>query len=387
MASDNLLLHFSKPQVDNLLVLDRAEGPYVFDTDGNRYIDALSSLFCAQIGYSYGAEMAEVGDPAADHAAVQHELGDRPPGGHRAGRAGRVAAPRPTTTGSTSPRWLGGGRGRLEVRPRALRRDRAAAAAEGDRPEGRVPRRHARRAVLHRHSRASRTTSVRRRSRSPTSPTRTRSGRRTGTIPTAFCARLLAEVEQAVLDAGPDEVALIIAEPVQNAGGSITPPAGYWQGLREIADRYGILLMADEVISGFGRIGEWFAVSREGVAPDLITVAKGLTSAYAPMGAVLARSSGDRAAGRRTAVGCSGTASRSAGTRSARRSRSRTSRSSSATRCCRTSARWHLTCSRGWRSCAPCRSSATSAAPGSSGPSRWSPTPTTPGSTRRSATS
>jgi adenosylmethionine-8-amino-7-oxononanoate aminotransferase len=60
MARDNLLLHFSKPQVDNLLVLERAEGPYVFDTSGNRYIDALSSLFCAQIGYSYGAEMAEV---------------------------------------------------------------------------------------------------------------------------------------------------------------------------------------------------------------------------------------------------------------------------------------------------------------------------------------
>ena len=60
MARDNLLLHFSKPQVDNLLVLERAEGPYVYDTAGRQYIDALSSLFCAQIGYSYGAEMAEV---------------------------------------------------------------------------------------------------------------------------------------------------------------------------------------------------------------------------------------------------------------------------------------------------------------------------------------
>jgi adenosylmethionine-8-amino-7-oxononanoate aminotransferase len=105
----------------------------------------------------------------------------------------------------------------------------------------------------------------------------------------AFCARLLVEVEDAIVAAGADEVALIIAEPVQNAGGCFTAPAGYWTGLREIADRYGVLLMADEVITGFGRIGEWFASSREGVAPDLISVAKGLTSAYAPMGAMLAR--------------------------------------------------------------------------------------------------
>jgi adenosylmethionine-8-amino-7-oxononanoate aminotransferase len=74
---------------------------------------------------------------------------------------------------------------------------------------------------------------------------------------------------------------------VQNAGGCLVPPDGYWPGLRAIADRYGIALVADEVITGFGRIGEWFAVARYGAEPDLITVAKGLTSAYAPMGAVL----------------------------------------------------------------------------------------------------
>jgi adenosylmethionine-8-amino-7-oxononanoate aminotransferase len=80
---------------------------------------------------------------------------------------------------------------------------------------------------------------------------------------------------------------MVIAEPVQNAGGCLTPPEGYWPGLRELCDRYGIALVADEVITGFGRIGEWFASSRYGVAPDLITCAKGITSAYAPMGAVL----------------------------------------------------------------------------------------------------
>jgi adenosylmethionine-8-amino-7-oxononanoate aminotransferase len=80
----------------------------------------------------------------------------------------------------------------------------------------------------------------------------------------------------------------VIAEPVQNAGGCLQPPEGYWPGLREICDRHGILLVADEVITGFGRLGEWFGTSRFGAVPDLITTAKGLTSAYAPMGAVLA---------------------------------------------------------------------------------------------------
>ncbi len=87
---------------------------------------------------------------------------------------------------------------------------------------------------------------------------------------------------------GAETIAMIIAEPVQNAGGCLQPPDGYWAGLREICDRHGILLVADEVITGFGRLGEWFGVSRFGPVPDLITTAKGLTSAYAPMGAVLA---------------------------------------------------------------------------------------------------
>jgi adenosylmethionine-8-amino-7-oxononanoate aminotransferase len=103
----------------------------------------------------------------------------------------------------------------------------------------------------------------------------------------ALTAHLLREMEDTILEEGPDTIAVIVAEPVQNAGGCFVPPPGYWPGLRELADRYGILLHADEVITGFGRIGEWFAVERYGATPDLITVAKGLTSAYAPMGAVL----------------------------------------------------------------------------------------------------
>ena len=81
---------------------------------------------------------------------------------------------------------------------------------------------------------------------------------------------------------------MVIMEPVQNAGGSFTPPEGYWQGVREICDRYGILLCADEVITGFGRVGAWFGSERYDIRPDLITFAKGLSSSYAAIGAVVA---------------------------------------------------------------------------------------------------
>jgi adenosylmethionine-8-amino-7-oxononanoate aminotransferase len=80
----------------------------------------------------------------------------------------------------------------------------------------------------------------------------------------------------------------VIIEPVQNAGGSFMPPAGYLEGVRELCDRHGVLLCFDEVITGFGRVGSWFACERFGVTPDLVTCAKGLSSAYAVIGALIA---------------------------------------------------------------------------------------------------
>jgi adenosylmethionine-8-amino-7-oxononanoate aminotransferase len=82
---------------------------------------------------------------------------------------------------------------------------------------------------------------------------------------------------------------MVIMEPVQNAGGSFTPPEGYFQGVREICDRYGILLCADEVITAFGRVGAWFASDRYDIRPDIVTSAKGLSSAHAAIGAVIVR--------------------------------------------------------------------------------------------------
>lgn len=94
-------------------------------------------------------------------------------------------------------------------------------------------------------------------------------------------------LEQTLLEEGPETVAAILAEPVQGAGGVIVPPAGYWPKLRAIADRHNVLLIADEVITGFGRTGRWFALGHWGMQPDLVSFAKGVTSAYVPLGGVL----------------------------------------------------------------------------------------------------
>jgi adenosylmethionine-8-amino-7-oxononanoate aminotransferase len=96
------------------------------------------------------------------------------------------------------------------------------------------------------------------------------------------------EIERAILQEGPESVAAVYLEPVQNAGGCFPPPPGYFDRVREICDRHGVLLVSDEVICAFGRLGHWFGALRYGYQPDIITVAKGLTSGYAPLGAMIA---------------------------------------------------------------------------------------------------
>ena len=96
------------------------------------------------------------------------------------------------------------------------------------------------------------------------------------------------EIERAILQEGPQSVAAVYLEPVQNAGGCFPPPPGYFQRVREICDRHGVLLVSDEVICAFGRLGHWFGALRYDYQPDIITVAKGLTSGYAPLGAMIA---------------------------------------------------------------------------------------------------
>jgi adenosylmethionine-8-amino-7-oxononanoate aminotransferase len=104
---------------------------------------------------------------------------------------------------------------------------------------------------------------------------------------TAFGLWAAADIERHIVMEGPESVAAVFLEPVQNSGGCFPPPPGYFQRVREICDRYGVLLVSDEVICAFGRVGAWFGAERYGYQPDMITCAKGLTSGYSPLGALL----------------------------------------------------------------------------------------------------
>jgi taurine--2-oxoglutarate transaminase len=99
----------------------------------------------------------------------------------------------------------------------------------------------------------------------------------------------ISHVEEVIQHEGPDQIAAIILEGVTGTNGLIIPPDDYWPRMRELCDKYGILLISDEVMSGWGRTGEWFAVDNWNVVPDIITTAKGLTSGYVPLGAVIVR--------------------------------------------------------------------------------------------------
>jgi L-2,4-diaminobutyrate transaminase len=108
-----------------------------------------------------------------------------------------------------------------------------------------------------------------------------------GESETAFTDRLIAEIEDIIVCEGPDKIAAFIAEPVMGTGGVLLPPEGYFERLQPILDRHDILLIVDEVITGFGRTGEWFGTGKYGLKPDIVSLAKGLTSGYFPMSASL----------------------------------------------------------------------------------------------------
>ena len=108
-----------------------------------------------------------------------------------------------------------------------------------------------------------------------------------GETPEEFGLRAAGWLEARILEVGSDKVAAFIAEPIQGAGGVIIPPSTYWPEIQRIVDKYGILLISDEVICAFGRLGYWFAYERFGYRPDLVTFAKGVTSGYIPLGGVL----------------------------------------------------------------------------------------------------
>ena len=116
---------------------------------------------------------------------------------------------------------------------------------------------------------------------------------RAGETPDEFGMRAARWLEDEILAVGPERVAAFIAEPIQGAGGVIIPPATYWPEIQRIVDKYGILLISDEVICAFGRLGHWFGYEYFGYKPDLVTFAKAVTSGYIPLGGVMV---GDRVA-------------------------------------------------------------------------------------------
>jgi putrescine aminotransferase len=118
-------------------------------------------------------------------------------------------------------------------------------------------------------------------------------GRPAGLDREAFGLRAAQWLEDKILEVGPEKVAAFIGEPVQGAGGVIVPPASYWPQVQRICDKYGILLVSDEVICGFGRTGRWFGCETMSTKPDLMTFAKGVSSGYVPLGGVMV---GDRVA-------------------------------------------------------------------------------------------
>ena len=286
-ARDHLLLHFARNGAQApVLVLERGEGAYVFDTEGNAYLDGLSSLFCAQLGYSFGEEMAQAATAQLQQLAFSTVWGSAHPAAIRL--AERLAELLPGDLDHVF--FTGGGADSVEAAWKLARHYHLA------RGEPQRTKAIARDIAYHGVTLgALALTGVERYKApfcAPAIPvthvaTTNRFRALDGEDEDAFCRRLLAELEQTVLTEGPDTIAMLIAEPVQNSGGCITPPRGYWPGLRELCDRHGILLVSDEVICGFGRLGEWLGVERYDVVPDLVTTAKGLTSAYAPMGAVI----------------------------------------------------------------------------------------------------
>ena len=318
-ARDHLWLHFTRMggyRDGEVPIIVRGEGCYLEDAHGKRYLDALAGLFAVQIGYSYGDEIGEAA------AAQMRELPFYTNWSYAHPRAIELAAEVAKLAPGDLNRvfFVSGGSEAVEAAWKLARQyysargeHRAVAASIPSHPHAPGHDFDAERAAklagerrwkaVSRHVAYHGTTMgalsingipalrapfeplvpevlhVRNTNRYHRSPDETEE---------QFTRFLLDDLEQTIEATGPDTVAMVLMEPVQNAGGAFTPPEGYWRGVREICDRYEILLCADEVITGFGRLGTWFGSERYDIRPDLVTCAKGLSSAYASIGAVIA---------------------------------------------------------------------------------------------------
>lgn len=287
LANRHLWGHFTSLHdvLDQTRIIERGEGCYVWDDEGHRYLDGLAGLFVSQVGHG----RPELAAAAADQAAT---LGYFPLWSYAHPNAVELAARLAALAPGDLNRvfFTTGGSEAVESAWKLAR--------QYFRMTGQ-PQRHK---VISRHL-AYHGTSLGALSitglpsiRTPFEPLvpGTAKAANTNRYRCPYCADAPActlacanDIERVIEREGPDTVAAVFVEPVQNAGGCFVPPDGYFARLREICDRHGILLVSDEVICAYGRLGHLFGSERFDYVPDIITSAKGLTSGYAPLGAMI----------------------------------------------------------------------------------------------------
>ncbi|MFI1995688.1 aspartate aminotransferase family protein [Actinoplanes sp. NPDC020271] len=289
-ARDHLWMHFTRLsayQDAPVPVITRGDGCYVWDSAGRRYLDGLSALFVVQTGHG----RQELADAAAKQAA---ELAYFPIWSYAHPKAielaGRLADMAPgdlnrvffTTGGSEAVEsaWkLARSYFKRVGKPLKHKVISRAVAYHGSSMgalsiTGIPPFKQEFEPLIPSTMRVPNTNYYRRPDERQT--------------PEEFGIWAADRIAEMIEFEGPDTVAAVYLEPVQNAGGCFPPPPGYFQRVREICDRYDVLLVSDEVICAFGRLGEFFGADKYGYQPDIITVAKGLTSGYVPLGAMIA---------------------------------------------------------------------------------------------------
>jgi adenosylmethionine-8-amino-7-oxononanoate aminotransferase len=278
-AADHLWLHFSRLAEagdGDLVIIERGEGAYVYDTQGRRYLDGLAGLFTVQVGHGR-QELAAA-------AAKQAETLAYFPLWTHAHPTGLALADKIVSLAPDGMRRVFFTSGGSEAVESAWKLARSYFLLTGE------PDRHkviSRNLAYHGTTLGALSITGIPGLRDPFAPMlngATRHARNTNHGTAEECAD---DIERCILEEGADTVAAVFLEPVQNAGGCFPPPEGYFQRVREICDRHGVLLVSDEVICGFGRLGAWFGAERLGYRADMITFAKGVTSGYSPLGGVL----------------------------------------------------------------------------------------------------
>jgi adenosylmethionine-8-amino-7-oxononanoate aminotransferase len=285
LARQHLWMHFTRmgSYTDHEIpILVKGDGCYVWDEHGNRYLDGLSALFCVNAGHG----RTELGDAAAEQtrelAFYTNWTFAHPRAIELAAKVAELAPGNLNRVFFTS--------GGSEAVESALKLSRQYHKLRGEAGRYKVI---ARKTAYHGTTMGCLTATGITGIRAPYEPlppggchvTNTNRYRAPEGQDPLWPAE---EIEQRILFEGPETVSSVILEPVQNSGGCFTPPEGYFQRVREICDKYGVLMISDEVICSWGRLGYWFGAERYNYLPDLITTAKGITSAYSPMGAVIA---------------------------------------------------------------------------------------------------